>query len=606
GANIPGATNPVFTLNGIARTDAGAYTLAVANDAGVASSAPAPLICSDIPTLNPADNISDRVALPTGNNPYQGFIQTLNGNATVETGEPDLAAKPGGHSVWFKWTAPASGIATFDTIGSTFDTLLGVFTGTNFATLSEVASDEDSGGYFRSLVQFNAKAGQVYAISVDGFSGRSGNVVLGWTLEPTTQLLPVFVQHPRSQTVLEGASVTLTVQVSNATPNTLYQWVFNGKVLPGVSGPDLLIPKVRPPNVGIYSVRVMDPAGRNVESRPAAIEIGTNPNVQSQDKLEDVLLNATGSAGFAFAKSLGFPPFVSVALGVPGAQVMNNTNSTADIDCFQIGTATRWLGIQVTNLASVTNCMLRVTTANSGIPTELAVYRYVSLACLQSVPCLHTNIMGCDTNSAGGGGSYSLLEFKPIPNAQYLVFADGLGGAQGIIQMNWQLGAAPAFTSSISNCTLVCDAGTNVTIHCGVTNAIPAPSCQWYYNGSPLAGANGITLSFPAVQPSNAGPYSVTISNAFGMLTNYCCLVVTPPQLNGKPTFTNGVPSTYSISSALLPGYVLQYTTNLSAPIVWQNAFTNATTNCSFVHVSPMVDTNGQTYPQRYYRAVSP
>src|SRR5207244_392143 len=41
GANIPGATNPVLNLSGIVRTNAGAYTLAVANDAGVANSAPA-------------------------------------------------------------------------------------------------------------------------------------------------------------------------------------------------------------------------------------------------------------------------------------------------------------------------------------------------------------------------------------------------------------------------------------------------------------------------------------------------------------------------------------------------------------------------------------
>jgi hypothetical protein len=293
-------------------------------------------------------------------------------------------------------------------------------------------------------------------------------------------------------------------------------------------------------------------------------------------------------------------------MGIPGTQVMNNTNSTADIDCFQIGTATRWLGIQVTNLASVTNCVLQVDTAGSAISTELAVYRYISLACLQSVPCLHTNIMGCDTNGSGGGGSYSLLQFKPVPNGQYLVFADGLAGAEGIIRMNWQLGAAPAFTSSISNCTLVCDAGTNIVLNCGVTNAIPPPSYQWYYQGAPVANATNATMSFASVQPSNAGPYSVIISNSFGMLTNFCCLIVTPPQLACTAAFTNGFPSTYSISSALLPGYILQYTTNLNPPSTWQNVLTNTTTNCSFLHVSPMVDTNGQAFPRRFYRAVSP
>ena len=60
------------------------------------------------------------------------------------------------------------------------------------------------------------------------------------------------------------------------------------------------------------------------------------------------------------------------------------------------------------------------------------------------------------------------------------------------------------------------------------------------------------------------------------------------------------------MSSALLPGCVLQYATNLTPPVPWQNLFTNTTTNCNFQFVAPMLDTNGQPYPQRYYRTRTP
>src|SRR3954468_24977077 len=43
-------------------------------------------------------------------------------DATKESGEPNHAANLGGASVWYKWVAPATGSATFDTIGSGFDT----------------------------------------------------------------------------------------------------------------------------------------------------------------------------------------------------------------------------------------------------------------------------------------------------------------------------------------------------------------------------------------------------------------------------------------------------------------------------------------------------
>src|SRR4030095_9310175 len=49
-------------------------------------------------------------------------------------GEPSIPPPSlgtfGGASVWWNWTAAASGQTTIDTEGSSFNTLLGVFTGT--------------------------------------------------------------------------------------------------------------------------------------------------------------------------------------------------------------------------------------------------------------------------------------------------------------------------------------------------------------------------------------------------------------------------------------------------------------------------------------------
>ena len=52
-----------------------------------------------------------------------------NVGATKETGEPAHAGNAGGHSVWWTWTAPTTGTVTLDTLGSSFDTLLAVYTG---------------------------------------------------------------------------------------------------------------------------------------------------------------------------------------------------------------------------------------------------------------------------------------------------------------------------------------------------------------------------------------------------------------------------------------------------------------------------------------------
>ena len=108
-----------------------------------------------------------------------GAFSDSNINATKEPGEPNHAANAGGHSVWFRWTAPLSGPVHFDTWGSGFDTTLAVYTGSSLGELTEVASNNDSTGT-TSAVTINAVAGTTYSIAVDGYNGAVGGLSLSW------------------------------------------------------------------------------------------------------------------------------------------------------------------------------------------------------------------------------------------------------------------------------------------------------------------------------------------------------------------------------------------------------------------------------------------
>src|SRR5262245_14242055 len=80
------------------------------------------------------DNFATRIPL-FGSNP------TATGNntgATFELNEPDLSFL-GGKSVWWTWTAPSNGSVTITTAGSSFDTMLTVFTGTSLSNLILIA-----------------------------------------------------------------------------------------------------------------------------------------------------------------------------------------------------------------------------------------------------------------------------------------------------------------------------------------------------------------------------------------------------------------------------------------------------------------------------------
>lgn len=109
-----------------------------------------------------------------------GTFRTNSGGAGKEAGEPDHEGNRDGRTIWFRWTAPAGGPVTFDTVGSSFDTILAVYTGESLTQLNRIAGNDDFDFRRLSRVSFLAGAGTTYRIAVDGFFGAAGEVVLNW------------------------------------------------------------------------------------------------------------------------------------------------------------------------------------------------------------------------------------------------------------------------------------------------------------------------------------------------------------------------------------------------------------------------------------------
>jgi hypothetical protein len=151
-----------------------------------------------------------------------GSLESDNYYATQEVGEPEHGG-PGGSSVWYRWTAPSSGPATFDVCTSSFDTLLAVYTGDSVGGLTRSTQNDDDCGY-ASRVSFQATAGVVYSIALDGYYGEQGEFTLQWSRQP---LLPRFRAVPVILGVAtDGAALTATTGVWDGTPPFTfgYQW----------------------------------------------------------------------------------------------------------------------------------------------------------------------------------------------------------------------------------------------------------------------------------------------------------------------------------------------------------------------------------------------
>jgi hypothetical protein len=124
----------------------------------------------------PVLNDSFRNRFPLGGTSNTVF--SLNRFATREPSEPAHAGNSGGASIWFSWTAPATGTATVSTTGSGVDTLLALYVGDFLGQLQLIAADDDSGGNATSHLTFTAQAGVTYQIAVDGYGGATGPIQL--------------------------------------------------------------------------------------------------------------------------------------------------------------------------------------------------------------------------------------------------------------------------------------------------------------------------------------------------------------------------------------------------------------------------------------------
>jgi hypothetical protein len=124
-------------------------------------------------------------ALPLSGN--SGSVSATTTNATKQFGEPNHAGNAGGKSVWWSFEPSADGILVLTTTNSTFDTLLGLYTGNQVNALTTIASNDDAydgaPGGFSSLTAA-VRANQVYRIAVDGYDGAGGNVLLHYSFAP--------------------------------------------------------------------------------------------------------------------------------------------------------------------------------------------------------------------------------------------------------------------------------------------------------------------------------------------------------------------------------------------------------------------------------------
>jgi len=94
-----------------------------------------------------------------------------------------------------------------------------------------------------------------------------------------------------------------------------------------------------------------------------------------------------------------------------------------------------------------------------------------------------------------------------------------------------QLVGMPMITAQPQSATVTAGAAVQFSV---TSAADPAPTYQWYFNGSAISGATAATYSLTSAQAAHAGDYTVVVTNSVGSVTSAKATltvnaVVTPP-----------------------------------------------------------------------------
>ena len=520
GANaISGATAATYAIASVQASQAGSYTVTVTNSAGSVTSSPAILVVQQAPQITTQPQASQTVLV--------GGTASF---TVVATGIP---------APTYQWFFGANAIS-----GATAAT---------YAIASVQASQAGS-----------------YTVTVTNAAGSVTSSAAALVVQQAPQIT---TQPLASQTVLVGGSASFTV-VATGIPAPAYQWFFGANAISGATAATYSIASVQAAQAGSYTVTVTNAAG-SVTSSAAVLVVQQAPQITTQPLAsQTVLVGGTAS-------------FTVVATGIPaptyqwffGANAISGataaTYSIAGVQAAQAGSYT----------VTVTNSAGSVTSSSAALV-------------VQQAPQITTQPLASQTVLVGGSASFTVVATGiPAPTYQWFFGANAISGATkatyAIVSVpgsgGVQVAQAGTYTVVVTNvagsvtsspATLVVQQRPQITTQPSasqtvlvggaasftvVATGIPAPTYQWFFGANAVSGATAATYSLANVQPSQAGSYTVTVTNAAGSVTSSAAVLVVQqaPQITTQPlasqTVLVGGSASFTVVAAGIPAPTYQW-----------------------------------------------
>ena len=406
GVAIPGANAAAFVLPSLSDDDVGTYSLRVSNPALDPNEEGASFVTrkteiqshsGDRRGMRATDTLAEALALveadrdtaaagdTAGRNggstavlpelPAMTVIHSYPGSQTFSTvaaqydpAEPLHCGVAGGASYWYAYTPVANGSMIVNTVGSTFDTILAVYTYNasigGYAGLTAVACQNDQwSGNTSSSVSFPVTGGVLYLVVVDGVNGAHGTAKLNYNYTPAA---PAILVQPAPTALVQGQTASFSVVASAPVANT-FQWRFGGVPISGATGTNLVVTNVTSTNNGRYDVVVRNSGGMTI-STPAALNVVEVPTLVRQP----VGLQVAQGQAFTVSASAAGGGTLQYQWRLNGVAISGANAATWTVSSAQSSHAGNY-SVVVSNAAgTVTSASATVSVLAAGTPPSIA------------------------------------------------------------------------------------------------------------------------------------------------------------------------------------------------------------------------------------------
>jgi hypothetical protein len=463
-----------------------------------------------------------------------GFSKTSTVNVVVSAGIGSMVVAPfevqipGGQTVNFHADA-------WDQLG-------------NRITVSPAWSASGGGTIDTTGAFSSSTAGGPFAISATaGGLSATGFV---WVTSSASNQAPLITSQPQSRTNVAGTTASFTAMASGSAPLS-YQWLFNSAPLASGTSSILSLPNVQPADAGSYSVVVTNTLG-SATSGVAMLTVTIPPTIGTQPQSQT---NIAGTTALFYVGATGTAPlnyqwkFGSANLAGATSSALTLTN----IQASNVGNYT----VVVSNVAGSTTSSVAVLTV--WVPPAVTIQPLSRTNVAGTTATFSVNATGTAplsyqwqlNNSPLGGASGSALTLTNVQTSDagnYAVIVTNVAGSVTSSVATLTVWVPPTLAAQPQSRTNI--AGTTATFTVSATGTTPL-SYQWRLNNSLLGGANGSALTLTNVQTSDAGNYSVVITNVAGAITSSpaALTIWVPPQITIQPqSQTNIAGTTVSFS----------------------------------------------------------